>query len=142
MGASESKLAFKEDIFRLAGDEKIPIDSQWWLRVSRAAKCARKNPENGRGVPSDPDISAKGLRHIPQDPSCRPSLTRLAVPSAPRNSRRCSDALVAQRSPKPHPQYSRRPTSPPLSNCAEEERRDPHIPHDRTFAQASNCQSL
>lgn len=33
MGASESKLAFKEDIFRLAGDENIPIDSQWWSRV-------------------------------------------------------------------------------------------------------------
>lgn len=33
MGASESKLAFKEDIFRLAGDENIPIDSQWWNRV-------------------------------------------------------------------------------------------------------------
>ena len=33
MGASESKLAFKEDIFRLAGEENIPIDSQWWLRV-------------------------------------------------------------------------------------------------------------
>lgn len=33
MGASESKLAFKEDIFRLAGEEIIPIDSQWWSRV-------------------------------------------------------------------------------------------------------------
>ena len=33
MGASESKLAFKEDIFRLAGDDNIPIDSQWWSRV-------------------------------------------------------------------------------------------------------------
>jgi hypothetical protein len=33
MGASESKLAFKEDIFRLAGGEDVPIDSQWWLRV-------------------------------------------------------------------------------------------------------------
>ena len=33
MGASESKLAFKEDIFRLAGEENIPIDSQWWSRV-------------------------------------------------------------------------------------------------------------
>jgi hypothetical protein len=33
MGASESKLAFKEDIFRLAGEENIPIESQWWSRV-------------------------------------------------------------------------------------------------------------
>lgn len=33
MGASESKLAFKEDIFRLAGDENIPLESDWWLRV-------------------------------------------------------------------------------------------------------------
>jgi hypothetical protein len=33
MGASESKLAFKEDIFRLAGGEDVPIDSKWWLRV-------------------------------------------------------------------------------------------------------------
>lgn len=34
MGASESKLAFKEDIFRLAGEDNIPIDSQWWTQAS------------------------------------------------------------------------------------------------------------
>lgn len=33
MGASESKLAFKEDIFRLAGDDDIPLENEWWLRV-------------------------------------------------------------------------------------------------------------
>lgn len=33
MGASESKLAFKEDIFRLAGDENIPAGSEWWDKV-------------------------------------------------------------------------------------------------------------
>lgn len=37
MGASESKLAFKEDIFRLAGEPDIPADSQWWTRVSPLA---------------------------------------------------------------------------------------------------------
>lgn len=34
MGASESKLEFKEDIFRLAGEDNIPLESSWWLRVS------------------------------------------------------------------------------------------------------------
>jgi len=32
MGASESKLAFKEDIFRLSGEPDIPADSPWWSR--------------------------------------------------------------------------------------------------------------
>ncbi|KAK5166734.1 uncharacterized protein LTR77_008278 [Saxophila tyrrhenica] len=40
MGASESKLAFKEDIFRLAGDENIPIDSQWWSRFLQLPETA------------------------------------------------------------------------------------------------------
>lgn len=34
MGASESKLAFKEDIFRLAGEDNIPAGSDWWDKVS------------------------------------------------------------------------------------------------------------
>lgn len=34
MGASESKLAFKEDIFRLAGEPDIAADDPWWARVS------------------------------------------------------------------------------------------------------------
>jgi len=33
MGASESKLAFKEDVFRLAGEPDIAADSNWWARV-------------------------------------------------------------------------------------------------------------
>lgn len=32
MGASESKLAFKEDIFRLAGEPDIPAEDPWWTR--------------------------------------------------------------------------------------------------------------
>lgn len=34
MGASESKLTFKEDVFRLAREDNIPADSQWWAQVS------------------------------------------------------------------------------------------------------------
>lgn len=34
MGASESKLAFKEDVFRLAGEDNIPAGSDWWDKVS------------------------------------------------------------------------------------------------------------
>ena len=37
MGASESKLAFKEDIFRLAGEENIPANSEWWDKVSKSS---------------------------------------------------------------------------------------------------------
>jgi len=33
MGASESKLAFKEDVFRLAREDNIPADDQWWAQV-------------------------------------------------------------------------------------------------------------
>ena len=40
MGASESKLAFKEDIFRLAGEDNIPIDSQWWLQFLQLPESA------------------------------------------------------------------------------------------------------
>ncbi|WPG98519.1 Hypothetical protein R9X50_00131000 [Acrodontium crateriforme] len=32
MGASESKLAFKEDVFRLAREDNIPADSSWWAQ--------------------------------------------------------------------------------------------------------------
>ena len=37
MGASESKLAFKEDIFRLAGESDIAADNTWWTRVSHGS---------------------------------------------------------------------------------------------------------
>ena len=30
MGASESKLTFKEDVFRLAREDNIPAESEWW----------------------------------------------------------------------------------------------------------------
>lgn len=36
MGASESKLAFKEDVFRLAREDNIPADNAWWAQVSEA----------------------------------------------------------------------------------------------------------
>ncbi|KAK3707770.1 hypothetical protein LTR37_011947 [Vermiconidia calcicola] len=40
MGASESKLEFKEDIFRLAGEENIAIESQWWTRFLQLPETA------------------------------------------------------------------------------------------------------
>jgi len=38
MGASESKLAFKEDVFRLAREPDLAADSTWWTRVSQVAR--------------------------------------------------------------------------------------------------------
>lgn len=40
MGASESKLAFKEDIFRLSGEPDIPADSPWWSRFYQLPESA------------------------------------------------------------------------------------------------------
>ena len=40
MGASESKLAFKEDIFRLSGEPDIPADSPWWVRFYQLPESA------------------------------------------------------------------------------------------------------
>ena len=40
MGASESKLAFKEDIFRLSGEPDIPADSTWWQRFYQLPESA------------------------------------------------------------------------------------------------------
>lgn len=40
MGASESKLAFKEDIFRLSGEPDIPADSPWWSRFYHLPESA------------------------------------------------------------------------------------------------------
>ena len=34
MGASESKVAFKEGVFRLSREDNIPIGSAWWDEVS------------------------------------------------------------------------------------------------------------
>lgn len=35
MGASESKLVFKQGIFRLSEEKDIPADDPYWARVSR-----------------------------------------------------------------------------------------------------------
>jgi hypothetical protein len=35
MGASESKLVFKQGIFRLSEEKEIPADDSYWTRVSR-----------------------------------------------------------------------------------------------------------
>ncbi|KAF2717509.1 hypothetical protein K431DRAFT_288479 [Polychaeton citri CBS 116435] len=40
MGASESKLAFKEDIFRLAREPDIPATDQWWTRFYQLPESA------------------------------------------------------------------------------------------------------
>lgn len=38
MGASESKLVFKQGIFRLSEEQEIPADDPYWTRVSSDAK--------------------------------------------------------------------------------------------------------
>ncbi|QIX01502.1 hypothetical protein AMS68_007019 [Peltaster fructicola] len=40
MGASESKLAFKEDIFRLAGEPDIAANDVWWTRFYKLPETA------------------------------------------------------------------------------------------------------
>lgn len=40
MGASESKLAFKEDIFKLSGEPNISADSAWWSRFYQLPESA------------------------------------------------------------------------------------------------------
>jgi hypothetical protein len=40
MGASESKLAFKEDIFKLSGEPDIPADNPWWSRFYQLPESA------------------------------------------------------------------------------------------------------
>ena len=34
MGASDSKLVFKQGIFRLSGEQEIPADDPYWTGVS------------------------------------------------------------------------------------------------------------
>jgi hypothetical protein len=36
MGASESKLVFKQGIFRLSEEKEIPADDPYWTRVSHS----------------------------------------------------------------------------------------------------------
>ncbi|KAK3667360.1 hypothetical protein LTR22_001876 [Elasticomyces elasticus] len=40
MGASESKLTFKEDVFRLAREDNISADSQWWAQFYQLPESA------------------------------------------------------------------------------------------------------
>ncbi|KAK1060650.1 hypothetical protein LTR74_011665 [Friedmanniomyces endolithicus] len=40
MGASESKLTFKEDVFRLAREDNIPPDSPWWAQFYQLPESA------------------------------------------------------------------------------------------------------
>ncbi|KAK5120846.1 hypothetical protein LTR85_005913 [Meristemomyces frigidus] len=40
MGASESKLTFKEDVFRLAREDNIPADSPWWAQFYELPETA------------------------------------------------------------------------------------------------------
>lgn len=40
MGASESKLAFKEDVFKLSGEPDIPAGSPWWARFYQLPESA------------------------------------------------------------------------------------------------------
>lgn len=43
MGASESKLVFKQGIFRLSEEQEIPADDPYWTRVSDGAKSAQRH---------------------------------------------------------------------------------------------------
>lgn len=47
MGASESKLSFKQGVFRLAEEENIPADSGLWAQVrSSRTSVSRKEIES------------------------------------------------------------------------------------------------
>ncbi|TKA83595.1 hypothetical protein B0A55_00401 [Friedmanniomyces simplex] len=70
MGASESKLTFKEDVFRLAREDNIPADSPWWAQfyqlpesaddvfalwsptdVRNLTLCSASSPSSTQGLP-------------------------------------------------------------------------------------------
>jgi hypothetical protein len=40
MGASDSKLSFKQGIFRLSEPEQIPPDDAYWTSVRPPPKCS------------------------------------------------------------------------------------------------------
>ena len=126
MGASESKLAFKEDIFRLAGEDNIPLDSPWWTQVCTpptqfVQPCAR--------APSQIIQAQARVFLCCAMAHCMPLLTAASVPPAPRICRRRASAVVPNRPPKPHSQHSRRQTSTKHPDPAEEERRDAGLSH-------------
>lgn len=54
MGASESKLAFKEDVFRLAREDNIPADHpQFWAQVGTASLSSRDGQQAAGGLHSN-----------------------------------------------------------------------------------------
>lgn len=58
MGASESKLVFKQGIFRLSEEKEIPADDPYWTRVSDPQK-KRLLAMNVHGIGTD-HVSSSG----------------------------------------------------------------------------------
>lgn len=87
MGASESKLAFKEDIFKLSGEKDIPADSSWWSRFYQL-------PESADDVfalwsPND-------LRHLTNNTDSAPNTPRNEPPSPQKNAETLIYAVIAR----------------------------------------------
>lgn len=77
MGASESKLAFKQSVFLLAGQDEIPPSDPLWAQVG--------------------DLEETTVRLHPADSHPRPSST--LYPSRPRMFSRCGHRMIYGTSP-------------------------------------------
>ena len=147
MGASESKLEFKEDIFRLAGEEDISLESDWWQRVSGLVSGTPHcfTTSSSISKPSCCHLSSTGsnvsytrslwLRSVLISdanklyPADHDALD--LVHPAPRNRGRCSGTLVTCRSSRPSFKYSRREAAGEYSGRSKEKCRNAHLPHNR-----------
>jgi hypothetical protein len=88
MGASESKLAFKEDLIRLSGEPDIAADSPWWSRFYTL-------PE------SDSDVfslwSPNDLHHLTNSsPDAAPNTPRNEPPKPPKNAETLIYVVIAR----------------------------------------------
>ena len=88
MGASESKLAFKEDLFRLSGEPDIAADSKIWSRFYEL-------PESAEDVFSL--WSPNDLRQLTNsNPETVPSTPRNEPPKPPKNAETLIYVVVAR----------------------------------------------
>ncbi|KAK0356729.1 hypothetical protein LTS02_002788 [Friedmanniomyces endolithicus] len=71
MGASESKLTFKEDVFRLAREDNIPPDSPWWAQFYQLPESADDvfalwSPTDVRNLTANSASSLSSTQGLPQ----------------------------------------------------------------------------
>ncbi|TKA38272.1 hypothetical protein B0A54_09212 [Friedmanniomyces endolithicus] len=71
MGASESKLTFKEDVFRLAREDNIPPDSPWWAQFYQLPESADDvfalwSPTDVRNLTANSASSPSSTQGLPQ----------------------------------------------------------------------------